>query len=257
MKKNRKGIKRKLLDTERKTQNSNVHKPCGLYERFFKRWLDILCALVGFIFFWWLYLLLAVMVHIQLGSPVLFTQERSGKDEKVFKLYKFRTMTNARDTEGNFLPDEIRLTKFGKWLRSTSLDELPELFNILKGDMSLIGPRPLLVEYLPYYTEREHRRHRIRPGLTGLAQVSGRNFISWDEIFGYDLEYVDNISFIGDVKIILKTVADVLMRKDIVDMTQAIPDNTGQLHVWVDGKDCISHRPLNVERRIMRAEGDW
>ena len=187
-----------------------------MYKKFFKRAFDICCALAAIIVFSWLYLIVAILVKVKLGSPVLFKQERPGKDEKIFMLYKFRTMTDARDEEGNLLPDEIRLTKFGKFLRSTSLDELPEAFNILKGDMSVVGPRPLLVEYLAYYTEEERHRHDVRPGLTGLAQISGRNAITWEEKFAWDLKYIENITFWGDVNIIFRTVLKTIMRKDIL-----------------------------------------
>lgn len=172
--------------------------------------------------FWWLLVIVAIMVRIKLGSPVLFTQERPGKidpktgKERIFKLYKFRTMTNERDAEGNLLPDEVRLTKFGKFLRSTSLDELPEiLFNILKGDLSFVGPRPLLVEYLPRYTDEQRRRHEVTPGLTGYAQVNGRNSISWEEKFKDDVWYVDHISFLLDIKVILKTIGVVFKRDGV------------------------------------------
>ena len=172
--------------------------------------------------FWWLYLIVAVLVRIKLGSPIIFKQERPGKIDKktgketIFNLYKFRTMTDKRDVEGNLLPDDVRLTKFGRILRSTSLDELPEAFNILKGDMSVIGPRPLLVEYLPYYTKEEHHRHDVRPWLSGWAQINGRNAIdSWEQRFQYDLEYVKNVSFAFDIKVVLKTIEKVLKRSDI------------------------------------------
>ena len=161
----------------------NKHRPYGPYECFFKRPIDFLCALAAILVFWWLYLIVAIVVKIKLGRPVLFIQERPGKDEKIFKLYKFRTMTDAKDDNGDLLPDDVRLTKFGRFLRSTSLDELPEAFNILKGDMSVIGPRPLLVEYLSYYTEEEKHRHDVRPGLSGLAQVNGRNTSTWEQKF--------------------------------------------------------------------------
>ena len=154
---------------------SNKHKPYGPYEKYFKRIVDIVCSAAAILLLSWLYVIVAVLVKVKLGSPVLFSQARPGKDEKVFKLYKFRTMTDERDEDGNLLPDEVRLTEFGKMLRASSLDELPELFNILKGDMSIIGPRPLLVSYLPWYTEEEKHRHDVRPGLSGLAQVTGRN----------------------------------------------------------------------------------
>ena len=186
-----------------------------MYQKYFKRPLDLCCGLAAVIVFWWLYLILAILVRIRLGSPVLFTQERPGKDEKIFKLYKFRTMTDARDEKGQLLPDEVRLTKFGKMLRATSLDELPEAFNIIRGEMSVIGPRPLLVKYLPRYNAQQRRRHEVRPGLTGLAQISGRNAISWEDRFRLDVQYVDNITFVGDIKIILGTVGKVLKRDGI------------------------------------------
>ena len=198
------------------------HKPYGPYEKYFKRPLDILCALAAIIVFWWLYIIVAVLVRINLGSPVLFTQERPGKDEKIFKLYKFRSMTDARDENGKLLPDDERLTKFGRLLRSTSLDEIPEVFNILRGDMSIIGPRPLLVEYLPYYTEEERRRHEVRPGLSGLAQVNGRNTGTWAERFQYDLSYVEHITLAQDIRILLLTVYKTIRRQDIL-VGKAIP----------------------------------
>ena len=182
------------------------HKPYGVYERFFKRPLDILCALLALTVFCWLYALVAILVRIKLGSPAVFKQKRPGKNEKIFTLYKFRTMTDERDENGNLLPDEVRLTKFGRFLRKTSLDELPEAINILKGNMSVVGPRPLLVKYLPYYNEKQRHRHDVRPGLSGLAQISGRNACSWDEKFDYDIQYVKKITFIGDLKIVIKTI---------------------------------------------------
>ena len=177
-----------------------------MYRKFGKRFLDIVCSLAALFVFSWLYILVAVFVALFLGWPVFFTQNRPGKDGKIFKLYKFRTMTDKRDEQGNLLPDEVRLTKFGKFLRATSLDELPEAINILKGDMSVIGPRPLLVEYLPLYNEHQAHRHDVRPGLSGLAQVNGRNALSWEEKFDLDVQYVKNITFFGDVKIIFQTV---------------------------------------------------
>lgn len=186
-----------------------------MYEKFFKRLADIVCALAAVIVFSWLYIIVAVLVRIKLGSPVIFKQERPGKNEKIFKLYKFRTMTDKCDENGKLLPDDLRLTSFGRMLRKTSLDELPEAFNILKGDMSVVGPRPLLVEYLPYYSDEEKHRHDVRPGLTGLAQVNGRNTLTWEERFAYDLDYVGNISFINDVKIVWKTVFKFIKRQDI------------------------------------------
>jgi len=177
-----------------------------IYRNYIKRLLDIICSLVAIIVLCWLFAILAILVRVRLGSPVLFTQERPGKDEKIFKIYKFRTMTDERDENGELLSDEDRLTKFGKRLRNSSLDELPELFNILNGDMSVIGPRPLLVRYLPRYTEEQHRRHEVRPGLSGWAQVNGRNAISWEEKFALDVWYVDHVSFGLDVKIIGMTI---------------------------------------------------
>lgn len=190
------------------------HHPYGPYERFFKRPLDLLCGLAAVLVFWWLYLILALLVRVKLGSPVLFAQERPGKDEKIFTLYKFRTMTDARDEHGNLLPDEVRLTRFGKLLRATSLDELPEAFNIIKGDMSVIGPRPLLVRYLPRYNAEQRRRHEVRPGLSGYAQVHGRNAVSWQEKFQMDVAYVDHITFLGDLKIIWDSVMVAFIRRD-------------------------------------------
>lgn len=202
-----------------------MQKRSMIYSKYIKRLLDILISLTFIVLFSWLYLILTILVRIKIGSPVLFCQERPGYNEKIFKLYKFRTMTDKRDEKGNLLPDSERLTKFGSMLRSTSLDELPEMFNILKGDMSLIGPRPLLVEYLPYYTEEERRRHSVRPGLTGLAQVSGRNYLAWDKRLARDVEYVNHISFIMDVKIIIKTIMVVLKKEDIAIDTNIVEGN--------------------------------
>ena len=199
----------------------------GLYNKYIKRILDILISLTFIVLFSWLYLILVILVRIKLGSPVLFCQERPGYNEKIFKLYKFRTMTDKRDEKGNLLPDSERLTKFGSMLRSTSLDELPEMFNILKGDMSLIGPRPLLVEYLPYYTEEERLRHSVRPGLTGLAQVSGRNYLAWDKRLARDVEYVNHISFITDVRIIIKTIKVVFKKEDV-----SVDTNVVEGYLW-------------------------
>ena len=193
----------------------NEYVPYGIYERWFKRPFDILCGLAAVFVFWWLYIIVAVLVRVKLGSPVIFCQERPGKDEKIFKLYKFRSMTDERDEYGNLLPDSVRLTRFGKLLRSTSLDELPEVFNILKGDMSVIGPRPQLVRDMVFMTTEQRRRHCVRPGLSGLAQVRGRNAISWEGKLATDLEYIRKITFWGDVKIILMTVKKFLGREDI------------------------------------------
>ncbi len=196
------------------------HKPYGPYERYFKRPLDCFLASAALIVLSPVLLITALLVRIKLGSPVIFKQDRPGKDEKVFTLYKFRSMTDAKDKNGELLSDDERLTRFGRILRSTSLDELPELFNIAKGDMALIGPRPLLIDYLPYYTEEEHRRHDVRPGLSGLAQVNGRNAISWDRKLAYDIEYVSKITFLGDAKIIIQTIVKTLKRSDIQVGTQ-------------------------------------
>lgn len=185
-----------------------------MYRKGLKRALDIILSGCALLVLSPIYLILAILIRINLGAPVIFCQERPGRYGKVFKLYKFRTMTDEKDENGNLLPDEKRLPRFGRILRSTSLDELPELWNIFRGDMSLIGPRPLLVRYLPYYTEEEMHRHDVRPGLTGLAQVNGRNALGWEARFAYDLEYVNNLSFAMDVKIIMMTVEKVLKRSD-------------------------------------------
>lgn len=191
-----------------------MHKK-GFYEKYIKRPQDFLCALLALIVLSPIILVLAILVRTKLGSPILFTQDRPGLNGKVFKLYKFRTMTSQTDKNGNLLPDEVRLTSFGKKLRDTSLDELPELINILKGDMAVVGPRPLLVQYLERYNEHQARRHEVRPGFTGYAQVNGRNSISWEEKFDLDVEYVDNITFLGDWKIIFQTVGVVLKRDGV------------------------------------------
>lgn len=177
--------------------------------------MDIGLSLLGIIFLAPIYIIIAILVRIKLGSPIIFSQERPGKDEKIFKMYKFRSMTNERDSNGELLNDSIRLTKFGKILRATSLDEIPELWNILKGDMSIVGPRPLLTQYLPLYTEFQRRRHEVRPGLTGLAQISGRNAISWEEKFILDVKYLDNITFFNDWKYIITTVKKVIIKEGI------------------------------------------
>lgn len=189
----------------------------SFYANYIKRILDIVLSVAGIVLLCPIYLVVAVLVRVKLGSPVIFCQERPGKDEKIFKLYKFRSMTDERDENGELLPDAVRLTKFGRVLRSTSLDELPELFNILKGDMSVVGPRPLAVQYLPYYNEVERHRHDVRPGLTGLAQVNGRTALDWEKRFAYDLEYIENLSIIMDVKVFLKTIQKVFLHEDIVE----------------------------------------
>lgn len=186
-----------------------------IYRRFIKRPMDFLLSLMAIIVLSPAILIVGFLVRVKLGSPVLFKQKRPGLNEKIFTMYKFRTMTDDRDEKGNLLPDSVRLTKFGKFLRSTSLDELPELFNILKGEMSIIGPRPLLIKYLPFYTESEKLRHNVRPGLSGIAQVNGRNNLGWDDRLMLDVKYVKNISFILDIKIILKTIIKALKQEDI------------------------------------------
>lgn len=187
-----------------------------MYKKYIKRFLDVVVSLFALIILSPVMLIVAILVRIKLGSPVIFKQDRPGKDEKIFKLYKFRSMSDKKDENGKLLPDSERLTRFGKVLRATSLDELPELVNILKGEMSLIGPRPLAVCYLPYYNEKEKHRHDVRPGLTGLAQINGRNALNWEERFGYDLEYVENITFINDLKILFKTIYKVFKRDGVL-----------------------------------------
>ncbi|HBI6973924.1 TPA: sugar transferase [Clostridium perfringens] len=185
-----------------------------VYERYIKRVLDLIWAILAIVVFWWLYIIIAILVKIKLGSPVIFKQQRPGLNEKVFSLYKFRTMTDERDENGNLMPDEVRLTKFGKWLRSTSLDELPEVFNIINGDMSVIGPRPQLVRDMVFMTEEQRERHSVRPGLSGLAQVNGRNSISWENKLNYDLQYIKKITFLGDMKIIIQTVQKAFIKQE-------------------------------------------
>lgn len=193
----------------------------GIYGRFIKRPMDFILSLIAIIMLSPVFLIVAFLVKTRLGSPVLFKQERPGLNGTIFKMYKFRTMTDEKNEDGELLPDSVRLTRFGKFLRSTSLDELPGLFNIFKGDMSIIGPRPLLVQYLPLYNEHQKRRHEVRPGLSGLAQVNGRNAISWEEKFNYDVEYVNNVNFIMDWKIILLTIKKVFIREGINSQTAA------------------------------------
>ena len=208
-----------------------------MYKFFLKRAIEFILSLAGLVFLMPIYLVIIVMVRINLGSPIFFKQERPGLNNKVFNIYKFRTMTNEHDNYGNLLPDETRLTNFGRFLRSTSLDELPSLWSVLKGDMSLIGPRPLLVEYLPFFSEKQARRHEVRPGITGWAQVNGRNAISWEEKFELDVWYVDNLSIILDIKIIWLTIIKVLFRDGIS------PDNKDILPrfdtLMFEGEDSI------------------
>ena len=211
-----------------------------MYRKFIKRLFDICISGIALLVLSPVLLVLCVLIRTKLGSPILFRQERPGKDEKIFTLCKFRTMTDARDEKGELLPDDVRLTKFGKLLRATSLDELPELWNILKGDMSLIGPRPLLVSYLPYYTEEERLRHSVRPGLTGLAQVSGRNYIDWDNRLKKDVEYVKNLSFMMDMKVIFMTIKVVLGHSDVAENTNQVEGNFAEIR---------KARMQNAERR--------
>ena len=207
----------------------------NMYKNIIKRFFDILISALVLILFCWLFAILALLVRTKLGSPVIFTQQRPGKidsktgKERIFKLCKFRTMTDERDENGNLLPDKDRLTKFGKLLRSTSLDELPEFWNILKGDMSFIGPRPLLVSYLPWYTERERLRHTVRPGLTGLAQISGRNNLAWDQRFETDVKYVENLTFAMDVKIVFTTVKKIFVKEDVAEDTSVSEGNFAEI----------------------------
>lgn len=212
-----------------------MERRIGFYEKYIKRPLDFCCALSALIVLSPALFIVALLVRIKLGTPVIFTQERTGYKEKPFAIFKFRTMTDAKDENGQLLPDEIRLTKFGRTLRSTSLDELASLLNILKGDMSLIGPRALPTRYLSYYTEEERHRHDVRPGLSGLAQINGRNYVSWEDKFAMDLQYISNITFVGDLRIILKTILVVLQRENI---------DTGS---YIE-KDGVIYRPLDVER---------
>lgn len=207
----------------------------GFYCRYIKRVLDTTFALLAMIVLSWLYALIAVAIRAQMGGPVIFRQERPGKNEKIFKLYKFRTMTEKRDENGNLMPDEIRLTRLGLFLRSTSLDELPQLLNIVRGDMAIVGPRPLMVRYLPYYTKEERHRHDVRPGLTGLAQINGRNSVKWEEKFDMDLNYIKCVSFTNDFRIIAATIKAVATRRNI-DVGSFIEKNG------------IAYRALDVER---------
>lgn len=200
------------------------HKAYGPYEKYVKRPLDCVLAGGALVVLSPVIGITAFLVRKNLGTPVIFKQERPGKDEKVFRLYKFRTMTDEKDADGNLMPDSVRLTPFGRMLRATSLDELPELVNIFKGDMAIVGPRPLLVRYLPAYTEKEKRRHDVRPGLTGLAQVNGRNYVPWDERLAYDVEYVKKITFAGDLSIIFKTIVGVLKHEDVAVNTEEIDE---------------------------------
>ncbi len=218
------------------------HVPYGFYEKHVKRPLDFGLSLFALLVLWPVMLVTAIAVRMKLGSPVVFEQKRPGLGGRIFTIHKFRTMTDERDTDGELLPDEVRLTKFGKFLRAASVDELPELTNIIKGDMSIIGPRPLLVEYLPRYDEEQKHRHDVRPGLTGLAQVSGRNELSWDEKFAGDLEYVNHITFVTDGKILLKTIGTVFQRNGIHSETSVT------METFMGNENCKTHSSAGCEK---------
>ena len=226
-----------------------------IYAKCLKRVLDFMLSLFALIVLSPVLLALTAVGAVAMGGNPFFTQDRPGKNERIFKLVKFRTMTNKKDKNGKLLPDEKRLTRYGRILRQTSLDELPELFNILIGDMSIVGPRPLIPEYLPYYTKKERLRHSVRPGLTGLAQVNGRSFLTWEEIFAYDVQYAKHITLAGDIRIIIQTAEKVLKHKDIADTTGSFVDESGHHHIMVDGKEKVLHQRLDVERS-QHAAGD-
>jgi len=222
----------------------------GFYRKYFKKLFDLVLSFSALIILLPIILIVAMLVKINLNSPIIFKQRRVGLNEKIFTLYKFRTMTDDKDENGKLLPDNLRSTKFGNMIRRMSLDELPELINILKGDMSIVGPRPLIVEYLPYYTEEERNRHSMRPGLTGLAQINGRSFISWEERFKLDNYYIQNCSFILDCKIILMTLLQVILKKDIANVAEVRSDEKGT-YLYHEGK---VFRRLDVERSGICAE---
>ena len=233
----------------------------GIYEKYVKRLLDMVCSLVALLVFWWLYLFVAVLVKIKLGSPVLFIQLRPGMinpqtgQETIFKMYKFRTMTDEKDEKGNLLPDEIRLTKFGKWLRSTSLDELPEVFNILKGDMSIIGPRPQLVRDMVFMTTEQRKRHTAKPGLSGLAQVNGRNAIKWEDKLEWDIKYIKKISFMEDVKIILMTVQKAFIKQEgITEENAATATDFGDYLLQAGKVSCEEYSKKMIEAELIIKE---
>ena len=218
------------------------------YKQFFKRFWDIVLSGLAIIVLSPILIILIVVGAIAMKGNPFFAQKRPGKKEKIFKLIKFRSMSNKKDENGKLLPDEQRLGKYGKILRATSLDELPELFNIFIGNMSIVGPRPLLIEYLPFYTEKEKHRHNVRPGLTGLSQIHGRNYTPWEERFSYDLKYVNNISLFGDISIIINSFFVVLRRKGVVDRTQILKDENDELYVIIEGEKIKYPKPLNIER---------
>ena len=222
-----------------------------MYKKYIKRTLDFIISLFAIIVLSPIIFMLSIIGCWKMKGNPYFTQERSGWHGIPFKMLKFRTMTNERDNKGELLPDEERLNSYGKVLRATSLDELPELFNILFGHMAIVGPRPLITGYMRYYTEQEKHRHDVRPGLTGLAQVNGRSFISWEEIFKYDIDDVQQVSLLGDLKIIILTISKVLKKRDVVDLTKAYVGKDGKKHIIVDGKDMVLHQPLSIERECM------
>ena len=226
----------------------------GLYRKYIKRILDVICALLALVVFSWLYGIIAVLVKVKLGGPVIFKQPRPGKDEKIFYLYKFRTMTDERDKEGNLMPDQARLTRFGKMLRSTSLDELPEAWNILKGDMSVVGPRPLLVRDMLFMTPEQRKRHDIKPGLSGLAQVSGRNALQWENKLEKDLEYIEKISFGTDAQIVWRTVKQVFFRKDRNDEEIDLTDDLGDYLLNAGKITEDEYRQKNEDARLIAKE---
>jgi len=221
-----------------------------MYKKYFKRLIDVVLSIIALIVLSPVLLITAILVRIKLGSPIIFKQKRPGKNEKIFTMYKFRTMTNKKDENGELLPDEVRLTRFGKFLRSLSIDELPELINIVKGDMSIIGPRPLLVEYLPYYDEVQKHRHDVRPGLTGLAQVNGRNIINWNDRFKYDIEYIQNITLKRDIKILWQTVKVVIKKTGITSINSSTMEKFKENTVTLVEDD----NNIIIEKEILNAE---
>lgn len=236
----------------------NKHKPYGPYEKYFKRSIDLICGLAAVIVFSWLYVILIILGTIFMRGNPFFTQERPGKDGKVFKLIKFRTMDNRKDKNGDLLPDEVRLNRYGRFLRATSLDELPEAFNIIKGDMSVVGPRPLVVRYLPFYTDEEKHRHDIRPGLSGWAQVNGRNFLSWEEKFQLDVEYVNHVTFLFDLKIIFMSAMKLFNHSDVEDATTIVEDENNIKWCYVGHQKHRCYDAFDVERKrqMSRNQGE-
>lgn len=223
------------------------YRKISFYEKYIKRVLDIVCSLLALTVFGWLYVIIAILVKVNLGTPVIFKQPRPGKDEKIFNLYKFRTMTDEKDENGTLLPDNVRLTKFGAWLRNSSLDEIPEAINILKGDMSVIGPRPQLVRDMVFMTPEQRQRHTARPGLSGLAQVSGRNAISWEGKLKIDLEYINNISFVNDLKIVIKTVEKAFFAQEGAD---SVMEESLDFGDWLLNSDIISRLEYDEKQKL-------